>query len=278
MFVELFVGITGTIVATYLWETKIREHVTIHRIKYGADPTMTSLLELYSALFPDDGTNYTCEDMLELVLDENGRRRENYVPVDDVILAAKVQSEVVGFIFCHYYPERQTGIVSYFGINKSSQVARKQAAPRLLKRLLRILHRAEKPCQWLLFEIHVPEPDEDKHTNSERRAKGVLFKQTAKHLGIRAVELDFDYNRPRWSLDPRVEEEPMRLLCATLAKQPLQGTLSKSQVIHLLGTIHLCGYGDYYPVEDRHFQEFHEYLGSRRASYEERLPDPVPIR
>lgn len=278
MIVELFVGISGALVATYLWETKIRDHVTIHRITHAADPTMTGLLELYSNLFPDDGTNYTCDDMLQLVLDDNGHRRDNYVPVDDVVLAAKSRNEVVGLLFCHYYPERRTGIVSYFGVDKASQIARKQAAPQLLKRLRRILANERQPCEWLLFEIHVPEPDADKQTNSERRAKGVLFKQTAKHLGIRAAVMDFDYLRPRWSLEPRVEEEPMRLMCATLTKRSLEAALPKSEAMHLLHTIHLCGYGDYYAVDDPQFAEYHDYLGGRIASYEKELSDPVPLR
>ena len=273
-------GIIGACIGVALTHlrSKVSDRLRVVRITRSGDPFLTGVLELYSSLFPADGTNLSCEDIITFFPDESGPLREDYVVVEDILLAGIMHKEVVGFILAHYFPEPRTAILSYFGIDKSSQGARNSGATILLQRLRRILARTNPQCEWLVFELHHADPGLDQETNNRRDARAALFKQTAKQLRLRAAELMVDYVRPKWCLEPQVVEEPMRLMCCPLVRQIALHALPKDKAMHLLEAMYLYCYGAYYTVGDPRLKVHQEYLRHRLKMYELVLPDPVEIR
>ena len=79
----------ATISAAYLWETKLRDRVRIRRILNQDDEHVGPLLELYQKLFEDDGTNYSLEEVLEILGDSSMSAEDRHVRSDNIILAAE---------------------------------------------------------------------------------------------------------------------------------------------------------------------------------------------
>jgi hypothetical protein len=113
--IELFVTVVGGLIVLalwYLWKTKLRDRVKVKSATKKSQKGVSGMLELYSRLFPDDGTNYSSEEILNFLADESGKRQTTHAQVEDFFLVATVRDEVVGFLFCHYYPEIKYAIIN----------------------------------------------------------------------------------------------------------------------------------------------------------------------
>jgi len=272
MIVESVIATITAIVAAYLWEVQIRGRVRIRQIRSAEDRWVTGFLELYSNLFLEDGTNYSCEEMLEFTQATPGDR---HVEVENIILAAIYRGEVVGFLLCHFYPERRKAIISYFGVNKEVLEARNGAATVLLKKLKKVLSKRRRSCEFIFFDMQGVEEGLPPEEVAKRRARPVLFRQSARTLKMKSVTFDFPYRCPKVSLAPGTREYPFSLMCVPLSRD-IPKPAPRALVISFLEFLYLDCYGDVYPVSDPRFAEHHAYLESVIADYRGSLPEFVP--
>jgi hypothetical protein len=277
---ELFVTIGGGLVVLFLWYMweKFRDRMKVKLVVRKNQKQVPGMLELYSRLFPEDGTNYSSEEILNFLADENGIKQSTHVQVEDLFLVATARNDVTGLLFCHYYPEINYAIVTYFGIDKNLPQARKCGAERLLKQLMKILKKRKHPCELLVFELQKPNKNLGEAQNLERKARVGLFRQRAAMFGLRAYHVLIEYQRPKLSLDPKLTEENLVLMCVPLGAHKSANTLPKAGVIKLLEFIHHYCYADFYSPSDPSFEIFQNYLKSRMDLYRRTLPDLVPVK
>jgi hypothetical protein len=265
-------GVAGTIFAAYIWEKQIRDRVFVRRIKSSDDADIEGMLELYLSLFPDDGVNYSCDDLIELTRAQDEFDEARHVKGENIMLVARFKSEVAGFLFCHFYPERKKAIVSYYGINKQIVEARRSAASRLLRSLHTLLKK--RKCDFIFFDALRPGQDHPRAENSERKARLALLKQSAKALGLHACELQFDYRSPKITLAEGTHEDCLSLLVVPLSSAPVSH-FAKTEVGGFLRFVYQDCYGDIYRTDDPRFQEYQKYLSKRVEDYEKSLPEQV---
>lgn len=272
MILETVVTIAAAILAAYIWETRIRDRVSVRRLSRQDDEDVEPLLDLYQKLFEDDGTNYSPEEILEFI--DERFDQDRHVRADNIVLAAVYRHDVVGLLFCHFYPERRKAIISYYGVNPEVPEARRSASGKLLKKLKRILLNGDQPCDYVFFDLQGVDPSVPKGEARRRKARPVLFKQNAHRLGLPALLLQFAYVCPKVSLSPESREYPFSLMCV-----PVRATLPKpvprELVLEFLRFLHLDCYGDLYPVSDERFKPYHEHLQQRLQHYESTLPPVV---
>jgi hypothetical protein len=266
-------GVIATVLASYLWERRIRDRVTVRRIVASDDADTSGIIEIYSRLFPDDGTNYSAAELIDFTA---SGLPDRHVRVEDIVLAAKYHGDVVGFVFCHYYGDRRKAIISYFAIDEQVLEARRGAAAKMLKKLSGVLTDRKHPCEYLFFDLESPNSTLTKRENSERSARPVLFKQSAKQMGLRAHQFDFAYESPRISVARETRETPLILMCVPLAGA-IGRSVPKATLLEFLRFIYFDCYGDLYPITDSRFKAHHDLLGSKFASYETALPETVRV-
>lgn len=272
MVIESILAVVGAIASAYVWEKLIRDRVTVGRIRSSDDKKVSGLIDLYSTLFEDDGTNYSCEELIEFLID---RPRNRHLEVENIILTTSYHGDVVGFIFCHFYPTRRKAIVSYFGINKDILEARRKAADLMLAKLKRILQDSQHPCDTLFFDMQGVESPLPANQISERRARPVKFRQSAKALGMKAVIFDFPYRCPRVSLAPGTREYSFTLMCVPIISS-LPSPMPRELLLSFLRFIYMDCYGDVYPAADPRFTEHHNYLEEKLTEYAATLPEQIP--
>lgn len=274
MIIESVIAIAGTVVAAYLWERQIRDRVWVSQVRSANDEQVSGLINLYTNLFPDDGTNYSCEELLEFTTNLPGDR---HLAVENIVLVASYHNDVVGFLICHFYPQRKKAIVSYFGINKDVLEARRQAANSMLARLKKLLLNSEHTCDFVFFDMQGVDGELPLNERTERRARPVKFRQSAKAFGMKAVIFEFDYRCPRVTLSPGTKEYPFTLMCV-----PIRSTLPKlvprDTIMSFLHFIYLDCYGDVYAADDPRFKEHHDYLEAKLHEYETILPDFIAAK
>lgn len=267
--VEILSAVGGSVVAAlianYVWEKNLRDRLRVRRLKLQSSREVAGMLELYSALFPDEAQNYSGDHILSLLQDRFGRLKRKHTPCVDILLTAQTGRAVVGFLFCHYYPSSSHAVVSYCGRDEESEAARLQdAIGVLLKKLAAILRKEHPPCSLLLFEV------------ADRRLRSV-FRQRALQIGFQARELLINYRRPRYCLEATAEGDPLHLMCVALSGPATSGVFTRKIVVEILETLHLLGYGDYYDPSDPRHQKYQEYLRKRVESYRIRLSDPIQV-
>lgn len=274
MIIEVALGVAGTILAAFLWETQIRDRVSVRRIVSQDDDDMEAMLDVYQKLFDDDGTNYSPEEILEFMDDPAIFGEDRHVRAENIVLVAKFRHDVVGFLFCHFYPDRRKAIISYYGINPEVSEARRSASAKLLMRLKRVLLDGQHPCDFVFFDLQGIDPSTSRAEARKRKARPVLFKQSAKRLGLSAYVLQFPYSCPKVSLSPDSREYPFSLMCVPIGAT-LPQPVPRALILEFLSFLHLDCYGDLYPVSDERFQPYREHLRQRLKHYNETLPSEV---
>lgn len=273
--IELLMGMIVTVVGgivLYYWQKRVAERITVRRIKSSTYEHVEGLLDLYRTLFPEeDGTNYSIEEMVEFLNAKFEAAR--HVEVENIALVAVLRDEVVGFIICHLYPTRRKAIISYFAIKKEIPVARLKASRQLLVKLRDILV-SGRACDVLFYDLQGFDASTSKTDRSERRARPVLFKQSAKFLGLKACEFQFEYQCPKVSMSESSHEYPFSLFCIGVQVQ-MPDSIPKQLMLEYLRFIYLDCYGDVYPVSDPRFQEHHAHLQKIIDRYETTLPELV---
>jgi hypothetical protein len=251
----------------------------VKRITSSGDKSVPDLLNLYAKLFPEEeGTNYSVDEFHQIMDVEFEEKR--HVEVENIVLAATHKKEVVGFLFCHLYPKKRKALISYFGIKKEVLAARRVgpnrelgAARKLLVRLHDILLK-DKNCDFLFFDLEGFNPDSPPEIKIERRARRVLFRNSATALGYKAQEFQFDYHCPKVALTEGTRESPFSLFCIGIT-QPIPHEVDKTTMMDFLRFIYIDGYGDFYAVSDPRFKEHHRYLEASLAEYEAILPEVI---
>lgn len=274
--ISSLIGIGCTVAASFICKKTIRDNISVRRIKLADDKDILSLIQLYTELFPDDSVDYTAEEIRELFDKQDEPDGLRHVDAEDILLVAKFKGAVVGFIFCHYYPERRKAIISYFGIDKNVLEARKFAAEVLLKHLEYLITRVHKECEYLFFDVARPGQMLSREENLERKARINLFMQCARTIGKKAYVFQFDYHSPKVSISEDTHERPLVLMFIPL-KDDISATISKEQVLTFLRFIFLDCYGDVYTVDDPRFEEYQAHLRENIREFEKSLPDNVNL-
>lgn len=261
---DVFIKIFGFIIEFFFPGKLIELQIKVNRLDINNVNEIQDFIEVYDETFPYDGSNYTSGELLELFEDINNNKR--HVTSDNIILVAKYKDSVVGFIACFYYPEKQYGIIGYFGKTKSFREEGKYVGTKLLKKLKAVLVE-EHNCKLVVFELEFYKRD---------KTKTFLFKSYAKHLGLILYELSFEYYRPKLNMED-IKEERLKLLIIPIS-EPITIPISKEKVLDILSFIHLYCYGDYYERHDKMHQEFQNYMASRIDYYSQILPDIINVR
>lgn len=274
MILESVLGIVGAVLSAYIWETQIRDRVSVRRVMSPDDPDVDSILDLYQNLFPDDGTNYTADEFIEFIDGTSDFSDERHVRAENIFLIAKCRKEVVGFLLSSFYPQRRKAIIGYYGINKDIVEARRSATAKLLPKLKRILLDGSHPCDFVFFDLQGVDPTTPKKEAGDRKARPKRFRQSAKRLGLTAYQLQFPYACPKVSLNDETHEYPFTLMCVPVSAQ-LPRPVPRSLILEFLHFLHHDCYGDLYPVSDARFQPYHDHLDKRMRHYEQSLPGSI---
>jgi hypothetical protein len=249
------------IIVGFLWPGKLKGiQIRVSRLNVNNSDDVEDFMDVYKRTFPDDGNNYTPSELLELFEDLSNSRK--HVKADNIILVAKYKDCIVGFIACFYYPEKQYGIVGYFGKSDQFKEQTKYVSSRLLNKLKRILVK-QHACKLLVFELE----------NNKRDAKAGLFRLFAKDLGVNILELDFEYYRPKMHLQDSSESR-LSLMIVPITEE-ITPSIPKAKVLDILTFIHCYCYGDYYDQDQAEFSEFQSYLQSRVDLYKSSLPEYI---
>ena len=249
-------------VVNQFWGSKIKSaQITVRRLSVSKMDEVEEFIELYGRYFPEDGTNYTKAEILDLL--EDMKNAKKHVEADNIILTAHYKDGLVGFIICHYYPQKKYGIISYFAKDKAFTDGEKYVGSKLLRRLRKILT-SDHTCELIVFELQM---------NAQDRAKSKLFKLYASSLSLKAMELQFAYDRPKLSLtDQREERLALMIVPIGLA---IKDELNKNRVIDILSFIHFYCYGDIYDKKTDEFAIYHGYLKKRMDHYRCALPNKI---
>lgn len=252
-FFELLIG--------YFIPGKLKEiQVKVSRLNVNNINDVDDFLELYAKAFPNNGNNYTTEEIVELFDDIKNNKK--HVKADNIILIAKYKDSIIGFIACFYYPEKEYGIIGYFAKAESAKEQSKYVSLKLLQKLKNILLE-EHSCKLVVFELE----------NERREAKAALFKLYAKNLGLTVKEAKFNYIRPKMSLIDNNETQLLLMLIPI--KEKIERTIRKDKMLDILSFIHYYCYGDYYDNDQKEFAEFREYLITRMHYYDSVLPGEI---
>jgi hypothetical protein len=269
-------GIVSAILATYLYEKKIRDRTSVRRILDPNDKDIPRLIELYVELFPEESSNYSADDIIHMIEHQSHGTDFGEVVNEDFILVAKYKGDVVGFLFCHYYPERKKAIVSYYGIDKTILEARRSAANALLAYLNTNLGSKGVRCGYLFFDVERPDTASTAHEKVRRKARIIVLKQSARSFQRSAHCLDFEYTSPRITLSEGTKETPLTLMVIPLA-DPLPRSISRETTLEFLRFIYLDCYGDYYSINDEPYQAFRDYLSATLERYRGTLPEEIAL-
>ncbi len=269
-------AVAGAVLAAYIWETKLRDRVAVHRIRRSDDEHIEPLIELYQELFEDDDTNYSANEILEFLDESEWAAEGRHVHAENIILAALYRRNVVGFLFCHFYGARRKAIISYYGVDKRVSEAKHTAARNLLTHLKHVLLAADHSCDYLFFDLQDVDIATPKEEARRRKARVVVFKQSAKSLGLDAYLLQFPYIGPRVSLSHDAGDHPFTLMCVPI-RAKLPSPAPRELVLEFLRFIHRDCYGDLYPATDDRYAEHHAQLRQRLEHYERTLPAAVSL-
>lgn len=282
MIIETVLAVVATVLLVAVpvlvapfWEDLVRNRVSVRRIASLDDPDTGTLLDLYTSLFPDDDTNYSPDEMFQYFDGSPNFGDGRHVRSENIVLVAKYQGDVVGFLLCYFYPERRKAIICYYGIKRDVLAARRSAADKLLLRLKKILLDGRHPCDYLFFDLQGVDSTTSKKEAGERKARPVRFKQSAKHLGLPAYQLLFPYTCPKVSLRDDTQEYPFTLLCIPISAA-LPRPVPRPLILEFLHFLYHDCYGDLYLVSDDRFQPFHDHLEECIKHYEDTLPPEIP--
>jgi hypothetical protein len=272
----IIAGIPVAVIAAYIWEKTIRDRVAVRRITSPDDDDVEGLIELYTELFPDEKTNYSGDFIVEMLDKDSEPTEARHVQAEDIVLVARFKREVVGFLFCHFYPARRKAIVSYYGIDGHFLEARKSAAGHLLKKLKAILTSRSRQCEYLFFDVERPNPKLEIEENRKRKCRILLFKQSARHLREKAYEIHFDYQSPRITLGEKTHKTSLVLMFISL-KAATVSSLEREELIKFLEFVLLDCYGDIYRTDDPRFEKYHEHLNQLLKKYQKDLPARILV-
>ena len=274
--IPAILGLLGAVAATYIWESKLRDHITVKRIIDPTDDDISPLIELYVELFPEERSNYSSDDIIAMIEQQSHAPTAKHVKAEDFLLAAKHKQNVVGFLFCHYYPGHRKAIVSYYGIDKHVMEARRSAARELLKRIHKLLRSHGRQCEYLFFDVERPGAAVQNDENVKRRARINVFKQSARAFGVKAYSLAFDYTSPRISMAAGTEEAALTLMLIPMDKS-LDGALPRALVAEFLRFIYLDCYGDIYELDDPRHLSYRAHLEQSLRDIQGRLPETIGL-
>lgn len=274
LIVSSILAVAGAVIASFIWERKIRDKIIIKQITSSKDKDIDGIIEIYNELFPDDTIDYSQEEIQDMFdkLDEGEGFR--HVKVIDILLAAKFRGAVVGFLFCHYYPERKKAIISYIGNDNNGFESKKFVVPALLKYLTHALTKKHKECQYLFFDVARPGQQLSDEVNRERIGRINLFMRYTRVIEKKAYIFKFEYHSPKAYLSDEVHERPLVLIFIPL-KEAIPTTMSKSQLITFLQFIFMDCYGDIYRVDDPRFEEYQRHLKETVSEFETHLPEEI---
>lgn len=248
-----------------LWPDMLKKiQIRIARLDFKKPSQVESFVEIYHDTFPDDGTNYPVNSILDAADDVQNSRK--HVAADNIILIAKFRRKIVGFLACFYYPDKRFALLGYIGkLSAFKDLDNGYISLRLLRKLTSILSK-EHNCQLLLFELQRKRDD----------SKVLLFRSFAKNIGLDMFELDFDYVRPKYHLKDSGEES-LRLFIVPLQRRA-SAVLSKKDTMDILDFLHNYCYGDFYDTGDDEYNEFQSYLRDRLAFYDASIPDQIKVK
>lgn len=273
--ITIIAGALGTILSNYIWKYLRNERISAKRINSQNDKHLAGLIELYTTLFQDDGTNYSGEEILEFI-DVKKYNKNRHIVAENIVLISLYQSQVVGFVFCHFYLEKKMAIISYLGIDKEVREARQFATKQLMALLKSILTNKAHNCEFVFFDILKPGKEIDLQENNQRKARNTLFKISARSMGLQAYEFDFDYQSPLINVSENAHEINLILLCIPFNKS-FSNQITKNELLLFIEFIHLDCYGDIYTLDNPKYIEHQNHLIQKCEMYKTTLPELIPI-
>jgi hypothetical protein len=252
-----------------------RKRVKTKRVCSPADRDIEGVLDLFARQFPEDGSHYDGHVLLNILTCPIWLNR--HTQVENMSLIAKCGQEVIGFLLCHYYPDRQMAIISYYTVSSTEAAVQQSAKDALLSDLKKVLINHERPCDYLFFDI---QNDRNVASPEKRQMWRLLpsrFGLDAQRLGLNAYEFEFKYRLPKVTVDQGMREMGGTLMCVAL-REELPATISKDRLLHFLRFIYMDCYGDIYEVDDPKYSRHHENMRKMLKHYEASLPADIDVR
>ena len=199
---------------------------------------------------------------------------------NDIMLALKLQDNVIGYLYAQHYVNRQIIFISYLGYDENVVEARQGIGPtELLKKLVELCKSARP---WKAIVAEVEQLKRGRNDNS--RQMFVRFKRYERKLqellgtSGKLFILDFDYIQPA-AKPIDVGKNPtdaqiQRLLffardVNSLDKTPTgKYVLPGNEAVKLLDAVISCVYGDAYRDDEEYQKHLRDTLASYRPSLE----------
>lgn len=232
--------------------------VIVRRIVPG-DSYEEEFLDLYSDIFPDDGTFLSRHHMREMLEADMPNR---ITKTHNIPLIATRNEELLGFIVCCYYEETNMAFIPYFavkpGVSTSFETSR-----HLVEKLFKILY-YDKACDYALFEVQVLD---------SMPARLDKFAMLSGKLGLDVRRFDIDYEGPKPSLDKAVDVNLM--FFGIGIRKDINDVMLKNDMAAILEFVYIKVYGDVYEVGSRDFLEHHAHLQEHLRRIVSTLPNEV---
>ncbi|HMT08641.1 MAG TPA: hypothetical protein PKA82_11605 [Pyrinomonadaceae bacterium] len=272
------VGVVGAILAgiatSFIYDRKIKDHVSIRRIVNSRHDDAAGLVKLYLQHFKKK-SDYTEEDMWEYLHQQEVPIENRPIRVEDFFLVAKYHGEVIGFLICAFYPDRRKAIIPYYAIDSSvTSLAQTNASRKLRKAIRKLL--IKRSCRYLFFDVERPFTNLPKEELNIRKKRIRRFRMDAETAGLHAYAINFDYKTPKITIDPGAASTKLTLMVVPITDK-LSSPISRQDLMGFLRFIYLDCYGDIYELSDPRHTKYHAHLSQQLVAQEKLLPETVDL-
>lgn len=257
-------GLLGA--STYLYK-RFKQRVIVKLVKNSNDTDLDDFILLYDDVI-EENTRITPDEIMRFI----GCHKPNKgITICDYLFLCKKESVVIGFLKALYCVEKKILFIAYLGIHKGNEIARKQAALSLYKKVKRLLKGKYKGCKSIIFEVETTQI-------TKSNAKLRLFKNAAQRYKFKCYRFDINYCQPEIPTDTGYipGEQTALMLIPFECEISTKLEIDKETMISYLDFLYSKIYGRVYADTDLN-QVYKSYLNDLLNEYKQKLPEKIKL-
>jgi len=259
------------------WLDREREMVKVQRIRRPDDDSLQPALALCERLLPQNEVDSPA-DVARWLAEIEQETAEGRCRLVDYLLVSKIDQQVCGVLYGHYYPQYKLMFLSYMVSDDTIPKARDgKATQSLMKYLLKARDHELSDMEGIVFEMAYPKSTL-REKNLRCRSRSRLFEFYAQQLDITVRVLNSPYQQPRLELGGKEYEEERQLLAYGRTCAPaLSQSIPRSEAEHVLSFVYSGIYGDQFEGDPHQDRQYREYLDDMYRRVTQDLPLDVPL-
>jgi hypothetical protein len=253
--------------------------ILVERIFDPNHPDMEGFFKIFRETITNDNERETDEEVRRYMQEYLETRKNPDRDYDEILLIAKVNSQVVAYTYLNYYQKHHLLFLNYLGSNRQDKSLSEHTTKALIE-ALQYLYLKELPqCKGLLYEIDATDPALTKEENDHRKARRRLFSGLVRKLGLKDYKIPINYIQPKVSIldGSSFEEVPMLLMYVPMSNSSNRTVLTKDELTSIIETTYLEWYGDIYESDPETQEQYLAYLEQIVSRFVNALPDRVAL-